>query len=293
MSRAAGETVRTFDVAGATIDSVAAAKAGRTVSVCIPCRNEAATVGSIVAAVGSELIERSGLVDELVVLDDGSSDQTAVVAADAGARVVSIGEIHRVHGVGDGKGNALWASLAATTGTFVVFCDGDVTSFRAGWVARLLAPLVDDDTVALVKASYERPSDTGGGGHTTELVARPLLSLFAPALAGLHQPLAGEVAGHRDVLEGIPFVEGWGVEVAMLLDIAAHHGFAAIGQVDLGVRTHRHRSLGELSLQAAEVAATILERVRPAPENRTLSRADGTVVPLNLTERPPLASTRS
>jgi glucosyl-3-phosphoglycerate synthase len=287
------DLVRTFGVEAASIDAVATAKAGRTVSLCIPCRNEVATIGSLVRTVRAELMTDVPLVDELIVLDDRSADDTALVAADAGATVVPIDEIHRVHGVGHGKGNALWATLVASTGTFVVWCDADVTSFRAGWVARLLAPLVEHDDVALVKAFYERPSHRGGGGRTTELVARPLLSLYAPELTPLHQPLAGEFAARRDVMEAIPFVQGWGVEIAMLLDVAARCGVGAIGQVDLGVRVHRHRSLHELSVQAAEVTATLLDRVGgDPPVGRALARADGTVVPLNLATRPPLATCR-
>jgi glucosyl-3-phosphoglycerate synthase len=287
------DLVRTFGVEAATVESVTAAKAGRTVSLCIPCRNEVATIGSLVRTVRAELMTAVPLVDELIVLDDRSTDDTSVVAAAGGATVVPIDDVHRVHGVGHGKGNALWATLAASAGTFVVWCDADVTSFRAGWIARLLAPLVEHDDVALVKAFYERPSHRGGGGRTTELVARPLLSLYAPELTPLHQPLAGEFAARRDVMEAIPFVEGWGVEIAMLLDVAARCGVEAIGQVDLGVRVHRHRSLHELSVQAAEVAATLLGRVGGAePVARSLARADGAVVPLNLVERPPLATCR-
>jgi glucosyl-3-phosphoglycerate synthase len=248
-------SVRTFDGRNVTVDGVVAAKAGRTVSMCIPCRNEAATIGTIVGQAHPELVSRSGLLDELIVLDDRSTDDTARIAADGGARVVPIEQVHRRHGDGQGKGNALWASLAVSGGTFVVWCDGDLTTFRPLWVARLLAPLLTDDELVLVKASYQRPTDSGGGGRTTELTARPLLSLLAPELTGVHQPLAGELAARRDVLESLPFVQGWGVEVGMLLDIAARHGVNAIGQVDLGVRLHRNRPLHERSVQAAEVSA--------------------------------------
>ena len=285
--------VRTFDVEGCTAERVVETKArgGRTVSVCIPCRDEVATIGSLVRSIRAELMDRHGLVDELIVLDDRSTDDSATVARRAGATVVPIGDVHATHGVGHGKGNALWATLAASTGDLVVWCDGDVTTFEPVWVAHLLAPLLDDDSVALVKARYDRPTTDGGGGRTTELVARPLLSLYEPALTALHQPLSGELAGRRSVLERIPFVEGWGVEIAMLVDIARRCGADAIAQVDLGVRKHRHRSLHELSVQAAEVMATLLARVPGAPallESPTLTRADGTVLPLNLAERPPL-----
>ena len=161
-------------------------------------------------------------------------------------------------------------------------------------MARLVAPLLADDSVHLVKATYERPTSLGGGGRTTELVARPLLSLYAPDLAGVAQPLSGEFAGRRTSLEAIPFVEGWGVEIAMLIDIASAHGADAIAQVDLGVRHHRHRSLHALSIQAAEVMATALGRLDHHLEQiaSTLTHADGSLVPLNLAERPPVRVAR-
>jgi glucosyl-3-phosphoglycerate synthase len=146
--------------------------------------------------------------------------------------------------------------------------------------------------VNLVKGSYDRPENFGGGGRTTELVARPLLSLYAPELASLAQPLSGELAGRRSALESIPFVEGWGVEIAMLIDLARQNGASSIGQVDLGARHHRHRSLHSLSIQAAEVMGTAISRLHPAMEvfAPTLTRADGSIVQLNLIERPPVRS---
>ena len=286
------DTARTFDVVGWDIDRLVTAKAGRSVTLCFPCRDEAATIGELVTSARRGLVDETGLVDELIVLDDRSTDETNIVAVAAGATVVHIDDIHNLHGVGHGKGNALWASLIASTGDLVVWCDGDVTSFTPDWVVRLLAPLVADDSVTLVKASYHRPITAGGGGRTTELVARPLLSLFAPGLAALAQPLSGEFAGRREVLEAIPFVEGWGVEIAMLIDIADAFGVSSIAQVDLGQRLHRHRSLHALSVQAAEVMATALDRVDHGPRSvsRSLTRSDGSIVPLNLAERPPINS---
>jgi glucosyl-3-phosphoglycerate synthase len=285
--------VRLFEIDDCAAEAVVEAKAGRTVSVCIPCRDEAATVGPLVSSIRAELVRKLPLVDELIVLDDRSTDDTAAVASSAGARVVDIRDVHAQHGEGHGKGNALWASLVASEGDFVVWVDGDITSFTPDWIVRLLAPMLDDDTVALVKASSHRPTRLGGGGRTTELVARPLMSLYYPELAGLHQPLSGEYAGRRTVLEQLPFVQGWGVEIAMLIDIARIHGPEAIAQIDLGTREHRHRSLHALSVQAAEVMATMLGRV-PAGSllseaEPLLRRADGSTVPLNLSERPPLA----
>lgn len=258
-------TARTFDADAWDIDRVFDAKAGRSVTLCFPCRDESATIGALVTSARRHLVDEIGLVDELIVLDDRSTDETDTVAAAAGATVIHIDDIHRSHDVGHGKGNALWASLIASTGDLVVWCDGDVTSFTPDWVVRLLAPLVADDDIKLVKASYDRPVTAGGGGRATELVARPLLSLFAPGLAALAQPLSGEFAGRRDVLEAIPFVEGWGVEIAML------HA---------------------LSVQAAEVMATALSRFDPGLHSvsQSLTRSDGSIVPLNLAERPPVRS---
>ena len=285
--------IRSLDVSDCAVGSVAAAKAGRTVSLCIPCRDEAATIGPLVSAIRHELIERVPLVDELIILDDRSTDDTAAVAASAGGTVVPIENVHARYGEGHGKGNALWACLAASTSDFVVWLDGDITSFEPHWISRLLAPMLDDESIALVKAVSHRPTQMGGGGRTTELVTRPLLSLYFPELTGLHQPLAGEYAGRRTVLEQLPFVQGWGVEIAMLIDLARQHGARSIAQIDVGTREHRHRSLHALSVQAAEVMATMLARVPDGSllthDAPALHRADGSVVPLNLSERPPLA----
>ena len=286
----ARSAITTVDVDDWTAQRLVAAKGSHSISMCIPCRDEVATIGPIVAAARHHLVDRFGVLDELLVLDDRSTDDTAAVAADAGATVISIDDVHRLHGVGHGKGNALWASLVASRGDLIVWCDGDVTSFTPDWVVRLVAPLLLDDSVALVKAMYHRPTASGGGGRTTELVARPLLSLFAPELTALAQPLSGEFAARRQMLEQISFVEGWGVEIAMLIDLARRFGPASIAQVDLGERHHRHRSLHSLSVQAAEVMATALARVGvPAVEGApTLTRSDGSIVPLNLAERPAL-----
>ncbi|MET0908484.1 MAG: glucosyl-3-phosphoglycerate synthase [Ilumatobacteraceae bacterium] len=284
--------IRTFEVDDCATDLIVAAKGDRTVSMCIPCRDEAATIGPLVSVIRAELMGAAGIVDELIVLDDRSTDDTARVAAHAGARVVSIDDVHATHGKGHGKGNALWATLLVSHGDFVVWCDGDVTSFEPNWVVRLLAPLLDDDSVSLVKALYHRPTRYGGGGRTTELVARPLMSMYFPELTGLAQPLSGEYAGRRSVLEQIEFVEGWGVEMAMLIDICRMSGPEAIAQVDLGTREHRNRSLQSLSVQAAEVMATMLTRagvtLPTELDELALRRADGSQVPLNLASRPRL-----
>lgn len=269
---------------------VLALKQGRRISLCFPCRDEADTIGDLVEEARRELVNAVPVVDELVVLDDNSSDDTAAVARKAGAEVIPIGVVHDRYGPGRGKGNALWASLVATEGDFIVWCDGDLTSFEADWVLRLVEPLLLDDHLALVKASYHRPEDEGGGGRTTELVARPLLSMFEPALAGLDQPLAGEYAGRRTMLERIPFMQGWGAEVAMLIDLARRYGPDSITQADLGVRRHRHHPLRTLSIQAAEVLGSVLMRNGIEDVAEVLHRDDGSKVELNLAERPPVVS---
>ena len=280
-----------------TVARAVAAKDGRRIAVCIPCRNEAATIGPLVTLIRTALVDDAALVDDLVVLDDDSTDGTPAIAAAAGARVVSVAEVvaRAGHEPLQGKGNVLWASLLATDAELVVWCDADLTSFDPSWVVRLVVPLLCEENVGLVKADYERPADAGGGGRTTELTARPLLSLYFPELAGLRQPLGGEMAGRRSLLERVPFVAGWGVEVGLLVDISRTAGVAAIAQVDLGVRRHRHRSLVELGVQAAEVAATILRRAgvplgNPEAGPPALRRPSGAVVPLNLAERPPIVA---
>ena len=220
--------IRTFDASSFSMSDALAAKGERTISVCIPCKNEAATIGALVERLRSELVDNTALVDELIVLDDNSTDATAAIARKHGATVVSVDVVNEIHGPGVGKGNALWATLAVSSGDFIVWCDGDVTTVEPGWVVGLLMPLLTTEDVSLVKASYHRPTEHGGGGRTTELVARPLLSLFLPELTGLHQPLSGEFAGRRTTMEQIPFVQGWGVEIAMLADVAERFGAAAI-----------------------------------------------------------------
>ena len=288
--------IRTFDASSFSMADALAAKGGRTISVCIPCKNEAATIGSLVERLRCELVDGTGLVDELIVLDDNSTDATAAIATQHGATVVSVNVVNDLHGPGVGKGNALWATLYASSGDFIVWCDGDVTTVEPSWVLGLLMPLLTTDDVSLVKASYHRPTEHGGGGRTTELVARPLLSLFLPELTGLHQPLSGEFAGRRTTMEQIPFVQGWGVEIAMLADVAERFGAAAIAQVDVGERLHRHQTLERLGVQAAEVLATLLTRVGAdkafASDQLALLRPNGAAEALNMDERPPMRSVR-
>ena len=284
--------MKTFDPTGWDLSTAMALKNDVSVSVCIPCRNEAETIGDLVRMIDDALV--GTLVDELIVLDDGSTDGTGEVASEAGATVVPVDYVHFFHGAAHGKGNALWASLVASKGDFVVWCDGDITSFTPDWIIRLVIPLLLDDQLGLVKASYERPSHLGGGGRTTELVARPLLSLFFPEIAEMQQPLAGEYAGRRTMLEAVPFATGWGVEIGLLIDMYRQFGIDSLGQVDLGVRLHRHHKLETLAIQAAEVAATLLARVPDGPSFTeavpTLRRKSGDDIELNVMVRPPVKS---
>ncbi len=269
---------------------------GTTVSVCLPARDEEGTVGQIVGSVRRRLVDRAHLVDEIVVMDDGSTDHTAEAAEEEGARVHRVADVLPSVPPGRGKGNALWRSLYVTQGDIVVWIDADVRNFRPHFVTRLLEPLLTDPDIALAKAYYRRPLHGArtGGGRVTELVARPLLSTLFPHLTGIVQPLSGEYAGRRAVLEALPFVEGWGVEIGLLIDVAAKHGVDAIAQCDLGVREHRNRPLDELSPQAMAVLVTCLRRAG-IPADRLGSDLvhytedhDPIVVPVEVRERPPM-----
>jgi glucosyl-3-phosphoglycerate synthase len=283
--------------AGALCD--AKRRTGQSVSVCLPACNEAATIGGIVTSIRRVLVEEHPLVDEIVVLDDGSSDRTATVAADAGARVVREAHVLPAVGPGAGKGNALWKSLYECRGDLVCWLDADVRNFRADFVTRLLQPLLAYPHVVFSKGYYERPLDDAptGGGRVTELVARPLLSLLFPKIADIVQPLAGEYAGRREALEVVPFVEGWGVELGLLVDLAETFGRDAIAQVDLGTRRHRNKPLEELGPQALAILVTALRRadlldVDVASAELVRAYADDRCefVPVEVRERPPIGT---
>jgi glucosyl-3-phosphoglycerate synthase len=250
--------IASFDHRELPLDLLLGCKAGRRVSVVVPARDEAATIGRIVSCVRRHLVEAAPLVDEMLVVDDGSSDATASVAAAAGAVVVPSPPPGSAHG----KGEAMARGVAASRGELVVFLDGDVENFGAHFVTGLVGPLLLDRRLALTKASYRRPIEgrPTGGGRVTELVARPLISLLFPELASVAQPLAGETAARRDVLEGLVLAGGYGVELALLVDVAALYGVEAIAQVDLGVRVHRNRPLAELGPQARDVIRAALDR---------------------------------
>ncbi len=254
------------------LDLLLAVKGPTRVSVVLPALDEESTVGRIVEAIhhalGDDAPLGRRLVDELVVIDSGSTDRTAEVARAAGATVVHRDDVLPHIPAVQGKGEAMWRSLAATTGDIVVFVDADLQSFTPAYITGLLGPLLTDDSVHLVKAVYERPLVEGstlvtaGGGRVTELVARPVLNLLWPELAGIVQPLAGEYAARRSLLEQVPFPCGYGVELALLVDTLAVLGLDAIAQVDLGVRVHRHHDERRLGRMSAEILRTALDRLR-------------------------------
>ena len=236
---------------------------GETISVVIPAHNEASTIGNIVSVVRERLV-LPGLVDEIVVMDDGSDDTTSDVARDAGAEVVRV-QGCAPHVDACGKGAALWKSQFVTFGTIMVFIDSDLLDFSEHFVAGLAGALLRERKLEFVKASYRRPlvasatTIDDGGGRVTELLVRPLLSCFLPQLSDLHQPLAGEYAVRRSTVETMHFYSGYGVEMGLLLEYYFTFGVAAIGQVDLGKRTHRNRTLTELSPMSFEVAQVLFD----------------------------------
>jgi glucosyl-3-phosphoglycerate synthase len=225
--------------------------AGRRVSVILPSRNEEATVGPIVRSIREQLVERTGLVHEVLVVDSRSTDGTAERAAEAGAMVYRVGP----RGADGGKGGAMQAGLARMSGDVGVFLDADVKRFDPAFVVRLLAPLLRDPSLILVKGFYDRPGEGGGGGRVTELVARPLFRRHAPELLGFAQPLAGECAFVRKPLLRLPFVSGYGVETGMLLQVLRTHGLDALAQTDLGVRVHSQQDLHALARMTIQIEA--------------------------------------
>jgi glucosyl-3-phosphoglycerate synthase len=280
---------------------------GRTrVSVVLPALNEAATVGRIVARIRRDLVDRAGLVDELLVMDSGSTDDTITVARDAGATVVRREDVLGHLPVRPGKGEVLWRSLAATTGDVIVFVDSDLRDFSPAFVTGPLGPLLTDPTVQFVKATYDRPLTTGevevsaGGGRVTELVARPLVTLHWPELAGFVQPLSGEYAARRSLLESLPFPCGYGVEFGLLVDTYRAVGLDAMAQVDLERRKHRNSDLHKLGQMATEILQVAEARLgRPVEPPVTITQyvragADYRMIETDMTEheRPPMSTMR-
>ncbi len=238
------------------------------VSVVIPTRECAATIGPIV-----ENVVSLGIAEQVLVVDADSRDGTARTASAAGASVVSENDLLPRFGRCRGKGDAMWRALSVCAGDLVLYLDGDTREFGPHFVTGTLGPLLEVAGVEFVKAFYRRPFGAApdGGGRVTELTARPLLRRFWPDLAGLHQPLAGEMAAPRELLCSIPFATGYAVETAMLLDVRERIGASAIAQVDLEVRLNDHQPLGALAGMADEVLAAACARLG-LPGPRPLER---------------------
>jgi glucosyl-3-phosphoglycerate synthase len=288
------------------ISRLLAAKGDTTISVVIPARNEAPTIGDIVAGIRDRLVDEHGLVDELVVIDSDSADDTAALARGAGARVYEARAVRPELGRHPGKGEALWKSQFVTTGDVLVFIDADLTEWGTHFVTGLLGPLLGDPSVQLVKGFYDRLLEDGStthtpqGGRVTELVARPLLNLRWPALSAVVQPLAGEWAIRRSTFSSLSVPVGYGIEIATLLDVYLASGLSAVAQVDLGARAHAHQSVHDLGVMAAELIAVAGRRLGLAEvESSQLWQFDrGSDPPwrsraVPVIERPPGVSIRS
>ncbi|WP_201407258.1 glucosyl-3-phosphoglycerate synthase [Mycobacterium paraintracellulare] len=294
-----------------TVAELEAAKAGRTISVVLPALDEEDTIESVIDSI-SPLVD--GLVDELIVLDSGSTDDTEIRAVAAGARVVSREQALPEVPIRPGKGEALWRSLAATRGDIVVFVDSDLINPHPMFVPWLVGPLLTcppSRGIHLVKSFYRRPlnvADVGGsagatgGGRVTELVARPLLAALRPELGAVLQPLGGEYAATRELLTSVPFAPGYGVEIGLLVDTFDRLGLDAIAQVNLGVREHRNRPLAELGAMSRQVIATLLSRcgipdsgvgltqfVAHGPDGEGYTQHTS---PVSLADRPPMQAIR-
>ncbi|MCX5333227.1 MULTISPECIES: glucosyl-3-phosphoglycerate synthase [unclassified Streptomyces] len=267
-------TTRSWSLTDRPLHQLLAAKqrTNQSVSVVLPALNEEETVGDIVSVIRHDLMQQVPLVDEIVVVDSGSTDRTSQVAAAAGATVVHRDDILPRLPAVPGKGEVLWRSLLVTRGDIVCFIDADLKEFSSDFVSGIVGPLLTDPGVDLVKGMYDRPlgGAAGQGGRVTELMARPLLNMHWPQLAGFVQPLGGEYAARRSLLEQLPFPVGYGVELGMLVDALHLVGLDALAQVDVGVRIHRHQdgqALGRMSAAIYRTAQLRLARghlIRPS-----------------------------
>jgi glucosyl-3-phosphoglycerate synthase len=283
-----------------------AASRERTISVCLPARDEAATIGPILERL-LPLLER-GAVDQVVVVDD-STDGTGEIARRLGAEVHDQSSLLPEHGPVLGKGDAMWRALSVLTGDVVVFLDADSEDLGEHYACGLAGPIACGEELRFTKGFYRRPFRLGEvalpdeGGRVTELAARPLLNRFFPELAGFVQPLAGEVAARRDLLESLPFTTGYGVDIGLLIDAWRAVGLDALAQVDLDTRQNRHQPLQALGPMAYAVLAAVAERLQrdgrlePGAAPPFLRAGADGVVPAGAVpaaeERPPMAWVRS
>lgn len=262
-----------------------------TISVCVPAREEAATIAAVVRPLMA--LREAGVIDQVVVVDASSSDGTGEIAARLGAEVHRETDLATEFGPPAGKGDAIWRGLSVLTGDLVCFVDADTEGFGEHFACGLLGPLVCEPRVQYVKAFFRRPFRSGagtapsGGGRVTELTARPLLEAFYPPLGQFLQPLAGEMAGRRELLEQVSFCTGYGVEIGLLIDLHALVGLDEMAQVDLDVRQNRHQTIAGLAPMSAAVLAAVTARLRR--EGRLAEDA----LAGELVERPPPAQLRA
>jgi glucosyl-3-phosphoglycerate synthase len=274
-------------------------KGETSVSVVIPTKECAQTIGAVLRQTVAPLADL-GLVDEVVVIDAGSRDGTAEVALAFGAQVIQQDDVLPERGPALGKGDAMWRALTVTAGDVVCFLDGDTSDPHPSHLGGLLGPILSDGALHLVKGAFDRPFRAGDrqlaneGGRVTELMARPLLNLHEPRLAGFSQPLAGEFSARRELLEAISFPVGYGIEIAVLIDALRHHGLDALAECDLGSRQNRHQPLRALGEMAYAVLAAVERRTgdgRAAIGGAYLRPWEtGAVVAIPVLERPPIAS---
>jgi glucosyl-3-phosphoglycerate synthase len=284
-----------------------------TTTLILPTRNVVTTIGSILQAV-TRLNERSGLIDQVIVVDADSTDGTQEIARAWGAELYSENELLPGYGPAQGKGDAMWRALSVARGDIVLYADADTVDFGEHFVYGTLGPLLTVPGVQFSKAAYRRPFvqeghfAADGGGRVTELMAKPLLNFFYPELTGFVQPLAGEFAAYRELLCNMPFFTGYGVEIGLLIDVFEEVGLSAMAQVDLGTRQNRHQSLASLTRMSSTVLRALARRLRlsdqatpgqgprPLPRHDTYLHAvavrDGLRLDEHvneLAERPPLA----
>jgi glucosyl-3-phosphoglycerate synthase len=284
---------------------------GRRVSVCIPTLNEAETIGFIVSIIRSKLMEHVPLIDEVLVIDSNSTDDTRKLAANSGAHVFQSSEIAPEKGSHVGKGENLWKALHVAAGDIICYLDGDIANFHPGFVTGLIGPLLEDSQIDYVKAYYERPLASGdathasGGGRVSEILVRPLISLFYPELVPILQPLSGEYAARRELLETLPFPTGYGVETAHLIDLAKAGLLERVAQCDLEKRIHRNRDDGDLGDTSFAILRVVMRRLErdgkltlatPLPDLHQRWLIDGTGIDavsklIPEPERPPLRKT--
>ena len=238
------------------------------ISLCLPTLNEEKTVGKVIVILKSELMDRYPLLDEIAVIDSGSTDKTMEVAAGFGVDVYLASDHLKAHGDHKGKGENLWKALYLLTGDIIVYVDSDITNIHPRFVYGLLGPLIEDPDVQYVKGFYDRPLAFSqgirptGGGRVTEILTRPTFSLFYPDLTPILQPLSGEYAGRREILEKVPFPVGYGIETSMLIDIYNRLGLEAFAQCDLDKRVHRNQETTALGRMSFGILRALIKRLQ-------------------------------